>query len=113
MPQIDYYQTLGASMSDTKTDIDNKYKKLAQKYHPDSPTGEAGKFKEITEAHRILSDTDKRREYNRHRVLKTEYTPNYETTKWKNPENITIEKPSAYDEKVIAAVNRFNKALDS
>ena len=113
MPQTDYYKTLGASMSDTKTDIENKYKKLAQKYHPDSPTGEAGIFKEITEAYRILSDTDKRREYNRHRVLKTEYTPNYEPEKWQNTKKAASEKPSAYDEKVIAAVNRFNKAFNS
>jgi molecular chaperone DnaJ len=61
----DYYGVLGVSKSASETEIKDAYRKLAMKYHPDrnkSPEAEE-KFKEISEAYAVLSDTNKRRQY--------------------------------------------------
>jgi curved DNA-binding protein len=62
----DYYQILGVSRNASADEIKKAYRKLARKYHPDlNPNNsEAEKrFKDINEAHEILSDPDKRRTY--------------------------------------------------
>jgi len=61
----DYYESLGVPRTATQDDIRKAYRKLARKYHPDvnkSPGAEA-KFKEVAEAHEVLSDADKRKKY--------------------------------------------------
>lgn len=62
----DYYATLGVSKTATDKEIKAAYRKLARKFHPDVNPGDKSaedKFKEISEANDILSDTEKRKKY--------------------------------------------------
>ncbi len=63
----DYYKTLGVDKKATPDEIKKAYRKLARKYHPDTNTepGAEARFKEISEAHDVLSDPDKRKQYDR------------------------------------------------
>jgi molecular chaperone DnaJ len=62
----DYYKVLGVGKDASKDEIKRAYRKLAQKHHPDAnknnPEAER-RFKEISEAHGILSNEEKRKEY--------------------------------------------------
>ena len=66
MSGTDYYKVLGVDKSASASDIKKAYHKLALKYHPDKnkddKTAEA-KFKEISEAYAVLSDKEKRQQY--------------------------------------------------
>lgn len=57
------YDLLGVSPSASEQEIKKAYRKAALKYHPDKPTGDTEKFKEISEAFDILSHEDKRQVY--------------------------------------------------
>jgi molecular chaperone DnaJ len=62
----DYYKVLGVPKTATKDEIKKAYRKLAQKHHPDANKGDISaeaRFKEISEAHAILSNDEKRAEY--------------------------------------------------
>ena len=62
----DYYEVLGVSKNATDAELKKAYRNVAKKYHPDTnpdnPEAEA-KFKEASEAYAVLSDADKRRQY--------------------------------------------------
>jgi curved DNA-binding protein len=69
MEFIDYYNVLGVSNSATEKEIKNAYRKLARKYHPDLNPNNAEaerKFKQVNEANEVLSDPEKRKQYNRY-----------------------------------------------
>lgn len=61
----DYYKILGLTKSASDEEIKKAYRKLAHQYHPDKPTGNEGKFKEINEAYQVLSDKNRRNQYDR------------------------------------------------
>jgi len=59
----DYYSTLGVSKSASGDDIKKAYRRLAHQYHPDKDKGNEAKFKEVNEAYQVLSDQNKRQQY--------------------------------------------------
>jgi molecular chaperone DnaJ len=68
----DFYKTLGVSKDVSDADLKKTYRKLARKYHPDSNQGDEkaeAKFKEISEAYSVLSDSEQRKEYDEIRAM--------------------------------------------
>jgi curved DNA-binding protein len=66
MAKRDYYEILGVSRNATEDEIKKAYRKLALKYHPDRNKGDKQaeeRFKEINEAYAVLSDKEKRQQY--------------------------------------------------
>lgn len=68
----DFYAVLGVPKDIADADLKKTYRKLARQHHPDSNPGNAAaesRFKEISEAYSVLSDTESRREYDQLRAL--------------------------------------------
>ncbi|MGH7498186.1 MAG: DnaJ domain-containing protein, partial [Gemmatimonadales bacterium] len=70
MAAQDFYQVLGVPDSANQEDIKKAYRRLAKQYHPDANPNNpkaSERFKEISEAHTVLSDSEKRTQYDRMR----------------------------------------------
>jgi molecular chaperone DnaJ len=68
----DFYKVMGVSKDVSEAELKKKYRKLAREFHPDLHPGDAkaeARFKEINEAHDILSDKAKRAEYDQVRAM--------------------------------------------
>ena len=66
MAKRDYYEVLGVGKSTPQEEIKKAYRKLALKYHPDKNKGDKAsenKFKEASEAYHVLSDKERRTNY--------------------------------------------------
>src|SRR5437660_11767678 len=64
----DYYEVLGVPRTASEKDIQSAFRKLARKLHPDVNPGDKDaerRFKEVSEAHDVLSDPEKRKMYDR------------------------------------------------
>jgi|WetSurMetagenome_2_1015567.scaffolds.fasta_scaffold207317_2 molecular chaperone DnaJ len=69
MAKRDYYEVLGVDKNASADDIKRAYRRLAIKYHPDKNQGDKeaeNKFKECAEAYEVLSDADKRKQYDQY-----------------------------------------------
>jgi len=78
--QHNYYKILGLSEEADDADIKRAYRKLALKYHPDRNPDDKfaeDKFKQVTEAYRVLGDTSKRIEYDRNRTSSSTRSASY------------------------------------
>ncbi len=79
-PRRDYYEVLGVPRTATPDDIRKAYRKLAMQYHPDRNPGNKeaeAKFKELSEAYEVLSDAEKRKQYDQfgHDGLRSSFGP--------------------------------------
>ena len=66
MANKDYYSILGINHNASEKEIKQAFRKLARKHHPDVNPGDKNaeeKFKQISEAHEVLSDPKKRKKY--------------------------------------------------
>ncbi len=59
----DYYQVLGVAKSASQDEVKKAFRKLAHEHHPDKHGGSDAKFKEINEAYQVLSNPEKRKQY--------------------------------------------------
>ena len=59
----DYYKILGVDKSASQEDIQKAFRTLAHQYHPDKKGGDVNKFKEVNEAYQVLSNQQKRAQY--------------------------------------------------
>src|SRR3954451_22325863 len=68
MTEKDYYEILGVKKTATEAELKKAYRDLAKKFHPDKNKGNKeaeNRFKEISEAYAVLSDKEKRDQYDR------------------------------------------------
>ena len=65
----DYYKALGVPETATEQEIRRAYRKLAKQHHPDANPGSEDRFKEISAAYDVLSDDEKRKQYDEVRRL--------------------------------------------
>ena len=75
MSYIDYYEVLGVPRSASQEEITKSFRKLARKYHPDVTKEKDAeeKFRQANEAHEVLGDAEKRKQYDQYIKLLPRY----------------------------------------
>ncbi|MEK7167176.1 MAG: molecular chaperone DnaJ [Patescibacteria group bacterium] len=63
---MDYYEILGVSKNASQEEIKKAFRQKAHQYHPDKPSGDEKKFKEINEAYQVLSNSQKKAQYDQY-----------------------------------------------
>jgi len=91
---MSYYDTLGIDENATQDVIKKTYRKLAKKHHPDTDSGNADKFKEISEAYEHLGDELKRKKYDTARQMTGNYSGFFE--QFRNSEDFSSMFDGAY-----------------
>ncbi|WOF16202.1 molecular chaperone DnaJ [Methanoplanus sp. FWC-SCC4] len=89
MDKKDYYETLGIERNAGPEEVKTAFRRLARKYHPDLNPDDKGaeeKFKQINEAYQVLSDPQKKAQYDQlgHSAFRPEDIPRYETVDYKD-----------------------------
>jgi DnaJ-class molecular chaperone len=85
----DHYKVLGVKSNASKAEIKKSYRTLAKKYHPDANNGSKkaeNKFKTISVAYEILSDKNKRSNYDRERSYKKQNSRPSGGSSWQDPD---------------------------
>jgi curved DNA-binding protein CbpA len=104
MVRKNYYQILEVSENASFEEIKKAYRKLSLKYHPDkNPNGEE-KFKEIAEAYAVLSDSERKRDYD----AGGEGT-NFDFDEWfeREQENLKTQKEQLREERITLTRTKF------
>jgi len=88
MNNTEYYEILGVEKNSTQEEIKSAYRKMAKQHHPDSVTDPEKKkvceekFKKISEAHSVLSDSQKRERYDNGFDVNANYSDNFRSRFW-------------------------------
>jgi molecular chaperone DnaJ len=88
----DLYKILGVSENAANDDIKKAYRKLAKQYHPDAKSGDKNaeeRFKDISQAYKILSDPEKRKQYDLMRKGYDPFSGRFRQSRTKGPEGYT------------------------
>ena len=116
----DYYAVLGVKKTANSSEIKQKFRQLAKKYHPDRNQGNKvaeTKFKEISEAYDVLADQDKRAKYNRFGQYWSQGSVRKDTTASKtsnsnktkvDPNNTDFSQYGNFDEFISELLGRFS-----
>jgi curved DNA-binding protein len=108
----DYYALLGVNKNASADDIKKAYRLLARKYHPDLNPGDKtaeAKFKDITEANEILSDVDKRSQYDKFgQYWKQSEQPARTSTRSNSSRNSTTNTPGDFNSVDFGQYNNFD-----
>lgn len=98
---MNYYEILRVKQTATSSEIKSSYKELVKKYHPDLYVGDKDfaeqKIKEINEAYDVLSDPEKKAEYDEY-LNPTTYSPNETQTYNSYKTNVNYDNYSQYSE---------------
>ena len=94
-PGRDFYEALGVSRSASPEEIQQAYRKLARTYHPDvnKDPGAEERFKEVSEAHDVLSDPETRRRYDAFGHDFRQVPPDVDPDTWARARSSTPTRP--------------------
>ena len=91
----DYYEVLGVSRTASAEELQQAYRRLARRHHPDvnKDPGAEERFKEVSEAYDVLSDPESRRRYNAFGPDFRSVPPGAEQRGRRRPERLALDRP--------------------